>query len=115
MSPKKILIIILVILGIGAYAFGSVWVIRMLKNSNVGAASTTNSQAEEFSPAATNPPTPTKNLPPPAPLQGPGEYACDPYGICNHYSDEMRKFCPVTYADRNCLNKCGDQSTHCSQ
>lgn len=58
------------------------------------------------------PPTP---LPTPTPLRGPGQYACDPTGICNDYSDEMRKNCTFTFADRNCLEQCANPAKRCKQ
>lgn len=58
------------------------------------------------------PPTPT---PTPRPT-GPGEYACDPYGVCNKYSDEARKeFCTVTFADSQCFDQCGDKTKQCKK
>lgn len=51
----------------------------------------------------------------PTPLQGPGVYACDPVGICNKYSNDVRiKDCKVTFADKNCLGKCKDIKNRCS-
>lgn len=57
-----------------------------------------------FNPGAT--PTPT---PPPQP----GQYACDPNGICNSYGDPVASGCPVTYAASNCNNACGDPANRC--
>lgn len=63
-------------------------------------------------------PTPTPRLssgtPTPTPRPtGPGEYACSAEDDCNLYSDEMRKGCPVTFADSQCLNSCGDPAKRC--
>lgn len=57
-----------------------------------------------FDPGAT--PTPT----PPA---QPGQYACDPNGICNSYGDPVLSGCPVTYAATDCNNACGDPANRC--
>lgn len=51
----------------------------------------------------------------PAPLKGPGIYACDPFGICNNYGDEQRKSCPVTFADSHCLGQCKDSARRCTR
>lgn len=57
--------------------------------------------------------------PSPTPLPrptGPGAFACDPYGVCNKYSEEARKqFCDVTYADNRCLDQCADKTKQCKQ
>lgn len=42
--------------------------------------------------------------PTPTPPFQPGQYACDPNGICNSYADLSK--CPVSYADSNCNNLC---------
>lgn len=55
-------------------------------------------------------PTPT-----PRPT-GPGVYACSPEGVCNLYSDEMRRqYCAKTYADPLCLDQCADRANQCSK
>ena len=48
-----------------------------------------------------------------APLLGPGQYACDPLGICNSYQDAIGRGCPKTYADPYCLGACGDTTVRC--
>ena len=53
-------------------------------------------------------PSPTTTRP-----TGPGQYACDEYGICNNYEDAKRVGCPKTYADPHCLNECGDTKVRC--
>lgn len=59
-------------------------------------------------------PTPTPT-PTPRPT-GPGDYACDPYGQCNLYSDEMRKqYCTKTFADSLCLDQCGEKTKQCTK
>lgn len=59
-------------------------------------------------------PTPTPT-PTPRPT-GPGTYACDPYGQCNLYSDEMRKqYCSITFADSLCLDQCGEKTKQCTK
>lgn len=72
---------------------------------------TGNSTPQTGTPTSIPTPTPT----PTPPLQGPGRYACDPYGTCKDYSDEMRTNCTVTFADRNCLGQCGNTAKRCSQ
>lgn len=57
-----------------------------------------------FDPGAT--PTPT-------PLPQPGQYACDPGGICNSYGDPVASGCPVTFAQTNCNNACSDPANRC--
>ena len=56
---------------------------------------------------------PSSLSPTPTPLQGPGEYACDPLGICNLYADPIGKRCPKTFADSMCLGRCSDKSIQC--
>lgn len=59
-------------------------------------------------PIVTSTPTPT---PPP---QGPGQYACSAWGDCKEWDSQIQKVnCTVTYADRYCLNQCGDVSKRC--
>lgn len=55
----------------------------------------------------------TFSVPSPAPLQGPGPFACDHYGFCNVYDDDKRAACPKTYADRHCLNECQKTDVRC--
>lgn len=57
-----------------------------------------------FDPGAT--PTPT----PPAP---PGQYACDPNGICNSYGNPVASGCPITFQAENCNNACGNPANRC--
>lgn len=57
-----------------------------------------------FDPGST--PTPT---PPPQP----GQYACDPGGICNSYGDPVVSGCPITFAQSNCNNACGIPANRC--
>lgn len=51
--------------------------------------------------------------PTPTPLQGPGTYACDPFGTCNLYDNPVGKGCPKTFADSLCLGRCGNKSNRC--
>lgn len=58
---------------------------------------------------------PASPTPTPRPT-GPGEYACDPYGVCNRYENAARKeFCTVTFADRFCLDQCGEKEKQCKK
>lgn len=58
--------------------------------------------------------TPTSPPSTPTPLQGPGTYACDPFGTCKHYANPVGKGCPKTFADSMCLGRCGgDKSIWC--
>lgn len=111
--PKPV-VILLVSLGIVVYIIFIIWFFNsgtiFKKTSNLSGAS------QMGNPTATPvPPTPKTPTPTPTPLQGPGQYACDPQGICNNYSDIMRKNCPVTFADRNCLEQCGNAAKRCTQ
>jgi hypothetical protein len=126
MTPKKILMVILVVLGIAAYGVASFWVIGIMRGNktlpfvpkqNTAAATTTLPQTylpgggqTTQAPIATATPKPT-----PTPLQGPGVQACDPEGICGVYSDNMRAPCPKTFADLHCLGMCGTPAIRCPQ
>lgn len=46
---------------------------------------------------------------------GPGPFACSPDGACNSYGEEMRKQCPITFADYRCLDTCDDASKRCGK
>ncbi|GEM_PF-3368601 len=68
------------------------------------------------SPKSSSPQRPTPTPTPTPRPTGPGDYACDPYGQCNLYSDEMRKqYCTKTFADSLCLNQCGEKTTQCTK
>lgn len=54
-------------------------------------------------------------IPTSIPPQGPGIYACDPYGICNVYSDPVGMECPRTFVDTHCLGRCSDKSIQCTK
>lgn len=51
--------------------------------------------------------------PTPTPPAQPGDYACDPNGICNSYSDPVASGCPITYQATNCNNACGVPANRC--
>ncbi len=51
--------------------------------------------------------------PTPTPPGQPGQYACDPNGICNSYSNPGASGCPITFAASNCNNACGDPGNRC--
>ncbi|MFA5103134.1 MAG: hypothetical protein WC525_08265 [Candidatus Thermoplasmatota archaeon] len=70
---------------------------------SAGESATTQESIRE--PASTPTPTPR--------LTGPGPYACDPLGICNHYQNATEKGCPRTYADDHCLDECADKKVQC--
>ncbi len=122
MMPKKVLIILLAILGIAAYVAGSFWVIGIMQGKGTtvpfipkqNTAATTTDLPQGPIATPTPKPTPTP-MPTPTPLQGPGRYACDADGICGDFSDERRKSCPKTFADPHCLGMCAAQSVRCSQ
>lgn len=69
-------------------------------------------QGETFSKPKALTPSPTST---PRPT-GPGDYACDPYGQCNLYSDAMRsQYCTRTFADSLCLDQCGEKTKQCTK
>lgn len=128
MTPKKILLVILSIAGIAAYIVGSFIIIGIIRGNttlpfmakqNTEAATTTLPQTNlpiptpTATPLPTPTPTPMPPTPTPTPLQGPGIYACDPNGICNNYSADMRAPCPKTFADYHCLGMCGTPTVRC--
>lgn len=49
--------------------------------------------------------------------KGPGTYACSPSGVCNEYDDPKKEDygCPVTFADRFCLDSCNDLGERCAK
>lgn len=115
------LILLVSYIGLNIWLFYSSGIVKKTANlfplTNTSTAtiphSSNNSQANFQTATALGPtatPTPT-----PTPLQGPGRYACDPYGICKDYSDEMRKNCTTTFADRDCLGQCGNAAKRCTQ
>ena len=67
----------------------------------------------EGGPVPTGPaaPTPTPTL---YPSPTPGQYACAPKGFCKVYADPKSAGCPVTFADINCLNQCGNSANWCA-
>lgn len=71
---------------------------------NYGVSSGDTVAAAGFNPGAT--PTPTPSV-------APGQYACDPNGICNSYGDPVASGCPVTFARTDCNNACGDPANRC--
>ncbi len=73
---------------------------------NYGISSGTTVADPTFNPGYT--PTPTSGSTP-----QPGQYACDPNGICNSYGDPLGSGCPVTYAASNCNNACGIPANRC--
>lgn len=68
---------------------------------------TKNSEFQETRP-------PEDNAVTPAPLQGPGKYACSALGGCKDWADaERNENCTVTYADSKCLGQCEDVTKRC--
>ena len=108
------------ILGLVVYVLGSIYLVGRL-TKNQGAASTVfpweskTSLPSSSLPIFHSPSLPVSHSPTPTPLEGPGRYACAPTGDCTDYSDEIRKTCPRTFADRSCLNQCGEKSVRCTQ
>ncbi|HCM82327.1 MAG: hypothetical protein UV63_C0010G0006 [Microgenomates group bacterium GW2011_GWC1_43_11] len=101
-------------IGIWRYARNSGKAAQTVAQENGGAAGDENAgppPAGGLTPTIT--PTP-RSTPTPTPRPtGPGPYACDPLGICNHYGDAQRKECPKTYADDHCLDECSDIKVQC--
>lgn len=94
---KKPVIIGLGIIGLLLYTGFTIWIVR--------------SGEQETLPQGAKPtPIPTAHL------LGPGPYACSPEGICNLYSDDVRKTaCTVTFADWQCLDSCADTAKRCTK
>lgn len=126
----KLLFMVVIFVGILLYAGFNFWVYRYAKRgsapspealletvSNKGAGFggfQGKAQGRIPTPAPRASPAPTAT-PTPRPT-GPGDYACDPYGVCNKYSDEARKqYCTMTYADFRCLDQCGDKEKQCTK
>jgi hypothetical protein len=47
------------------------------------------------------------------PKQGSGNFACSPEGTCNSYGGPALGTCPVTFADSQCQQQCGDPAKRC--
>ena len=118
-------LIFLVGLGLLIYAAGSIWLVKKQVKGNQGASTVFPWQNKTaagknsgfFLPSSTSHPTTFSSyllLPTSTPLQGPGKYACAPTGDCTDYSDEARQSCPRTFADRSCLNQCGNPGVRCT-
>lgn len=43
------------------------------------------------------------------------QFACDPSGTCNSYSNPQAAGCPLSFPQSNCQNRCGNPSLWCSQ
>jgi cytoskeletal protein RodZ len=53
----------------------------------------------------------------PLPTRNPesGNFACDPNGICNNYTDPITfGQCPKTFADPKCMDECDDKNIWCA-
>lgn len=69
-------------------------------------------------PPSTGPESTSVSAPSPTPRpKGPGTYACSPAGVCNEYADPKKEEygCPVTFADRLCLDSCNDVAKRCTK
>jgi hypothetical protein len=108
----KVLVIAAIIVAILLVAGFNIWVFRYAKEGKAPSVF-----QGTFSGVQTTPPVVPFFSPTPTPRPtGPGDYACDPYGVCNKYSEEARKqFCTVTFADSLCLDQCGDKTKQCQQ
>lgn len=113
--PLKVAIIAIAVI---VYAAVNVWVYRIATSRrttqrseapiHVDTDTSLAPQRRENKPTATPTPTPRPT--------GPGKFACSPEGVCNLYSDEVRKtYCTQTYADALCLDQCADPTKRCSK
>lgn len=113
--PRKAVIVAVAVI---VYAAVNVWVYRVATSGRASSPSTAPirvdtdkslaPQARDVKPTATPTPTPRPT--------GPGTFACSPEGVCNLYSDEMRKTsCTTTFADTLCLDQCTDSTKRCSK
>jgi len=122
-SPKKILIIAGFVIVITLYIMGCYFIVLNVFTKRTVSQNETQKQSTIMlteTPVLIPPPptgqqptsTPT---PTPTPLLGPGKYACDKDSVCGDFSDQMRTYCPKTFADRHCLGMCGTPAVRCSQ
>lgn len=132
----KLLFGVIIFISIFAYAGFNLWVYRYAKSSKGSSPTTlwqTVTKAGAGFPGATeqDPVTSSSVIPADAGIQrttpsasptptprptGPGEYACDPYGVCNRYSEKARtQYCTQTYADSRCLDQCGNKEKQCAK
>ncbi len=117
----KLLFGALVIIGVFLYAGFNLWVYQYStsgKASSPKALWQTMTKSESGFERLTGPgpvTTPSPSPTPTPPPTGPGQYACDEYGICNLYEDARRVGCPKTYADPHCQNECGDTTVRCQK
>lgn len=115
------MIIAVTVLG-GLYIAFNVWIFFFAKSGGLKTNPVTTitekikSLGTSQSPKSSTPERPTHSPTPTPRPTGPGDYACDPYGQCNLYSDEMRKqYCTVTFADSLCLDQCGEKTKQCTK
>lgn len=104
---------LVIVLGILTYAFLST------NGGFFGLGSSKEDTQEVFTGPAPTKPAPTsivETSPTPRP-KGPGTYACSPSGVCNEYDDPKKEGygCPVTFADRFCLDSCSDLAKRCAK
>mgnify|MGYP001605628300 CR=1 FL=1 len=121
----KILFGLVVTIGVLLYAAFNVWVYQYSKGGNAlspkaiwQTVTSAGAGFQRLSPAKSSPVIPANagiqgTITPTSRPTGPGQYACDEYGICNNYEDTKRVGCPKTYADPHCLNECGDKNIRC--
>lgn len=121
-SSRQIILLTLIILGLTVYIFGSIWLITAsVVKTNCAAQTTVCTLPGLATPSAQSLPLPDSSsahfplFMTPTPLQGPGQYACSSTGDCADFSEAARKTCPVTFADRHCLNQCADPVKRCKQ
>lgn len=111
MVASGILAVILVIFGL-VYFLKPEWLgLKGATSISVSPTETTNSVT---SPATNNVPV-VINTPVPTAVLLPGEFACDPIGICNHYIVTDSMGCPKVYGESTCSNQCADKAVRCKK
>ncbi len=111
-TDKGIPMFVLVLLAI-VVAF-LVWLLwyTVQKSNNQKPIPVTNQESTQNSPQQYTVSTPTPT-PTPRPT-GPGQYACSAAGDCKDWDAQIQKAnCTITFADNQCLDKCGDRAVRC--
>ena len=116
----KLLSGLVLAIAIPIYTAFIVWVYQYAKNNTASSSQTRSEGLKESSSADSSSVIPAKAesqsaiTPTPTPRPtGPGQYACDQYGVCNNYEESKRTACPKTYADRTCLDECQKKDVQC--